>query len=92
MTLPPPSSPPPLIPVLAASDRPDGRLDDARSRPALDGVRVLDMPQYEAGTSCTPALAWQGAGVVKTEQPGVGDPGCGVGSGDAAVPLQAVAD
>lgn len=42
---------------------------------ALSNMKVLDLTQFEAGTSATLMLAFMGADVIKIEQPGKGDPG-----------------
>ena len=49
----------------------------------LEGVKVIDFTQFEAGTSCTEALAWMGADVVKVENPKLGDPGRRLRAGPA---------
>ncbi|MFM9941743.1 MAG: CoA transferase [Hyphomicrobiaceae bacterium] len=47
----------------------------ATGKPALAGIKVVDLTQFEAGTSITETLAWLGADVIKIENPKGGEQG-----------------
>ena len=54
-------------------------------RTALAGIKVVDLTQFEAGTSITETLAWLGADVIKIENPNGGEQGRGASTDQKGV-------
>ena len=49
--------------------------ETTKNLPALSGIKVVELTQFESGTSITGTLAWLGADVIKVENPKGGEQG-----------------